>query len=222
MEQTDLTYEDVLDFWFGGDMKLNYKTKWFPSGNDTLQHEADLLIQSKFGYIFNEAINQRLDHWLNINSKSKLAMIIILDQFSRHIFRLQELSSDNEQRQLADKLALNIAETLISTDSNWFESFTVSQHVFALMPFRHNATKDRLINVLDSINNRELIESESIELMNKFRKQTTRRLQHLEDRMKVSEYFNSISVSIILFDSFIQLLHFNLFFLKLNCLIYWF
>jgi hypothetical protein len=62
----------------------------------------------------------------------------------------------------------------------------VAEFVFVLMPFRHNQNISRLQNILHQIDSREMEEQQGLELLNKFRKQTLRRLQHLQDRSKVS------------------------------------
>ena len=43
--------EDVLAFWFGGDLDENYRTKWFPSsdGDGSRRRAADERIAATFG-----------------------------------------------------------------------------------------------------------------------------------------------------------------------------
>ena len=173
----------VLDFWFGGDQSFNYKTKWFPTGSKEVQHAADLQVTTLFQPLLFMAMSGELADWAN-DPKSHLALIIVLDQFSRHIFRFQELPSDAECRQTADSLALSHAECITAT-SDWDATFSTAEYVFAMMPFRHTATVPRLTSLLDSIAVRESAGIEAAELLSKFRKQTTRRLQHLQDRSKV-------------------------------------
>jgi uncharacterized protein (DUF924 family) len=180
------TFEDVFNYWFGGDTKVNYKTKWFPTGNALLQEQADLDITNKFGDLFNKAVsnNSEILQWKN-ETRSCIAYIILLDQFSRHIYRYQGVASDAIERQYADSLALSAIESLTSRLPNWDENLSVSEFVFGLMPFRHSATSKRLENVMNFINERQERELNGIDLLTKFRKQTLRRLQHLQDRDKV-------------------------------------
>jgi uncharacterized protein (DUF924 family) len=188
----DPQVERVLTFWFGGSQSVNYKTKWFPSGSKDLQHEADVLVLSQFGELFQRAINHELDHWMS-EPKSHLALIIVLDQFSRHIFRLEGLGPDHASRKGADLQALAAAEAFTSR-SDWEKVLTTAEFVFALMPFRHSATIPRLTSVMASIEGREAAAAEDAELLGKFRKQSTRRLQHLQDRAKVHSGFKSTSL----------------------------
>lgn len=105
----------------------------------------------------------------------------MLDQFARHIHRFEEVPVEDPRRLLADQLALRLSEELMQ-HSQWNIHLTVPQHIFALMPLRHSSTIGRLKEALQSVDQRERRERESMDLINKFRKQTVRRLQTLEDR----------------------------------------
>ena len=56
---------------------------WFRNGK-----AFDEIIQSEFLQLHQQACNQELNEWLNY-PKSLLALIILLDQFSRHLYRDQ-------------------------------------------------------------------------------------------------------------------------------------
>ena len=85
---SDSRIDDVLHFWFSGDMQFNYKTKWFPDGSAETQRKADETVFNLFGNLFLSAINDELQDWKK-EIRSTVALIIVLDQFSRHIYRLQ-------------------------------------------------------------------------------------------------------------------------------------
>lgn len=89
---TDSRAEEVLEFWLGGNMHTNYKTKWFPDGSADTQRKADEIISSRFGSLFRSASNGELNEWKK-DLKSSVALILVLDQFSRHIYRLQEVAA---------------------------------------------------------------------------------------------------------------------------------
>lgn len=177
------SYADVLDFWFGGDQAINYKTKWFPSGSTDLQQVADGMISEKFGDVFKLAVNGSLQHWCN-EKRGTVALIIVLDQFSRHLFRKMQLPADANERQVVDSIALSLSEELCLLPS-WDTGLSIPETVFSLMPLRHSPTIERLETVLSHIDRREKLQLLDTELLQKFRKQTTRRLQHLQDRKKV-------------------------------------
>ena len=78
--------EDILHFWFGSfptpytsdDSKFDM---WFKNG---AAYDSDIFI--RFGVDYDKAINGELDHWLH-SYRGRMALIILLDQFSRHIHR---------------------------------------------------------------------------------------------------------------------------------------
>ena len=175
--------ERVLQYWFHGDLHFNYKTKWFPDGSAEIQRRADEAVTCLFGDLFCQAIGCELESWKSDN-KSTVALIVVLDQFSRHIFRLRQLPTGCAERKMADELALAVAEEFISKPG-WDNDLTVPEFVFSMMPFRHNASIDRLKLVMDAITKRQGKETDALELLHKFSKQTVRRLQHLQDRAKV-------------------------------------
>lgn len=78
--------EDILDFWFGyfpteysaDDSKHDM---WFGNGAD---YDQEIFL--KFGEVYHRAIEGECDDWQEIQ-RGSLALIILLDQFSRHIYR---------------------------------------------------------------------------------------------------------------------------------------
>lgn len=78
--------EDILEFWFGAfpDPYTADSSKadmWFKNGS---AYDSEIFI--KFGVDYDKAINGELDHWID-SYRGRLALIILLDQFSRHIHR---------------------------------------------------------------------------------------------------------------------------------------
>lgn len=179
----------ILSFWFGNDERSKYKTRWFPSGDATAERRADDDIEHQFGGQFVEileAYRSTVPSLEGLSVYQLLALIILTDQFSRHIFRLKQVPMYSNERQQADELALIFAEELTSRN-DWDVGLTVSQYVFALMPLRHSANVARLEKVMRYIELREVQHEWSAELLQRFRKQTTRRLQHLQDRAKAED-----------------------------------
>ena len=76
--------EEVINFWFGGDNQLNYKTKWFPSNekrdtqSKSQQELTDYEIHSRFKSHLTMAINGELDSWKSLSFQSCLALIMYL------------------------------------------------------------------------------------------------------------------------------------------------
>lgn len=81
--------EDILDFWFGA-FPTPYTSDgskvdmWFKNGS---AYDSEIFIA--FGIDYEKAINNELDHWQE-SHRGRLALIILLDQFSRHIHRGSE------------------------------------------------------------------------------------------------------------------------------------
>lgn len=184
---------EILDYWFGGDLNSNYKLKWFPESNQ--QIIIDKEIYDKYSPLFHQAINNELSEWEN-NLYSNIALIVVLDQFSRHIVRY--LSTNDcidsntmttaDLKSRADAMALRISQQLYSLLYNECIQLPMPYFIFSLMPLRHNSTITNLRSVLHYITTKEQHESKQNDLLIKFRKQTIRRLQHLEDREKVSSF----------------------------------
>lgn len=107
--------EEVLQFWFSGDLTLNYKTKWFPDGSAETQRRADETIFKLFNGLFSCAIDNGLNKWRK-EIRSSVGLILVFDQFSRHIYRLQNLASDDPRRAFVDAKALEIAEELTAVE----------------------------------------------------------------------------------------------------------
>lgn len=78
--------EDILQFWFGAfptpyTADARKSDMWFKNG---AAYDSEIFIL--FGVDYDKAINGELDHWAE-SWRGRLALIILLDQFSRHIHR---------------------------------------------------------------------------------------------------------------------------------------
>jgi len=78
-------FEDVLRFWFPDKAPIGHETMlrrmewWFGGGTDAA-------IAERFAPLLDQAAHGRLDHWSR-RPRSRLALIIVLDQFSRSLHR---------------------------------------------------------------------------------------------------------------------------------------
>jgi uncharacterized protein (DUF924 family) len=97
---------EVLDFWLGDGVQLGWPTqnmskRWF-GGGAALDEE----IKSRFGLRVLQALNGELGDWAQTAptpALGQLAHVILLDQFSRNVFRGQAraFSGDAQAQQLA-------------------------------------------------------------------------------------------------------------------------
>eukprot|EP00808_Paulinella_micropora_P016213 g45706.t1 len=157
LHQPELSpYEDVLppeaakilSFWLFGSWQTLYRELWFPDDKSGRQAAADETVKTRFGKLLTQAMQRELHTWMN-KPLPCLALVLLLDQCSRHIFRgLGEEQKASLQHQ-ANELALTLAEHIQA--KRWGERYTVPERMFSLMPFRHSPTEERLRLVLDEI-----------------------------------------------------------------------
>lgn len=118
-----MNYQDILDFWFSPETQPN----WFAKSD-----QFDQSLKEKFGDILEQASKAELWSWRK-NADGRLAEILILDQFSRNIFR------DTPRAFTQDSLALALAQEAISQDLD--KQLSPEQRSFLYMPFMHSESK---------------------------------------------------------------------------------
>jgi uncharacterized protein (DUF924 family) len=116
---------DVLEFWFGtGRERGKPRPQWFRK-----DEAFDALIRSRFGETHAAARAGQLEDWRETR-EGRLARVIVLDQFSRNLFR-------NDARAFAqDAQALDSAREAIERGDER-ELLPVERH-FLYMPFEHS------------------------------------------------------------------------------------
>lgn len=120
MQGESMNYNDVLSFWFE-DIE---QSKWWIK-----DEKFDLFIKEKFLSTHTQANNCELFEWRK-TARGRLAEVIVLDQFSRNIFR------DTPQAFSSDKLALVLAQEAIQLGKD--EELSQSEKSFMYMPFMHS------------------------------------------------------------------------------------
>ncbi len=119
---------DVLDFWFGDGLQHDWPSQnlndlWFGA-----RPEQDEAIRQRFGPLVDEALGGGLADW-ETDPRSRLALIVLLDQLSRNVHRGQRRAFDGDAR--AQRLSqLSIAEGMDAT-------LTPAGRVFLYMPLMH-------------------------------------------------------------------------------------
>ena len=114
---------EVLTFWFD---ELSPK-QWFAKDNN-----LDKAITVRFSKLLKAAEQCELMHW-RTTAQGRLAEIIVLDQFSRNIYR------DQAQAFANDPLALALAQEAISQEYD--KKLSDQQKAFLYMPFMHSESK---------------------------------------------------------------------------------
>jgi len=113
-------HNEITDFWF---VEID-KVKWFKK-----DESFDELIRSRFSDIHAQASKCELFSWRS-TALGCLAEIIVLDQFSRNMFRGKAESF------AYDSLALSLAQSAIS--KGFDSELTQQQRSFVYMPFMHS------------------------------------------------------------------------------------
>jgi uncharacterized protein (DUF924 family) len=119
----------VLDFWFGasgadGSLDPARKKMWFGDGR-----KYDAEIQQKFGMLHERASRGELDADGAATPCGRMALIILLDQMSRHIHR--DTPRAFAQDPVAQKLALDGINHKMDRD------LIPAQRAFFYLPFEH-------------------------------------------------------------------------------------
>lgn len=117
------TPETILSFWFH---ELS-PDQLFNGGS-----EVDQLITKRFKELHRQAAQGELNNWRN-TIHGRLAEIIILDQFSRNIYRGKTESF------AFDLAALTLAQEALKTEQTY--ELTTEELGFLLMPFMHSESK---------------------------------------------------------------------------------
>lgn len=110
----------VLDFWF----EELTPAQWFKK-----DPEMDRTISQRFGELHAQASQCECYPWRQ-TAQGRLAEIIVLDQFSRNIYR------DDARAFATDALALLLAQEAVANGTD--AEFTSPQRVFLYMPYMHS------------------------------------------------------------------------------------
>jgi len=117
------TPASVLRFWFGDADGLAKRRCWFAK-----DAAFDRQIEARFGTLVERALAGVLGHW-GQTAPARLARILLLDQFTRNIYR------GSARAFAGDPLALAEARTLIDRDG--WPTLPPNRRVFACMPLVH-------------------------------------------------------------------------------------
>lgn len=113
-------HHEIIEFWFIETDKKN----WFKKDAG-----FDELIRSRFREVHTQATKCELFSW-RLTALGCLAEIIILDQFSRNMYR------DKAESFAYDALSLSLAQSAISRGFDF--DLPSEQRVFLYMPFMHS------------------------------------------------------------------------------------
>ncbi len=126
---TTVTPEDIIEFWFGNaldspEAARNRSKFWYVLNSDT-----DNEIRRQFGLTLEAVRKGDLTGWEE-SPEGALALVILLDQFSRNLFR------GDARAYSGDELALVIAKRAIQ--SGWDLKLPGLYRLFLYHPFHHS------------------------------------------------------------------------------------
>ncbi|MDI1245105.1 MAG: DUF924 domain-containing protein [Rhodoferax sp.] len=111
---------DILHFWF---------TELTPKQHFAKDAALDDTIRDRFGATLEAAARCELFAW-RATPEGRLAEIVVLDQFSRNVYR------DTPRAFARDALALVLAQELVANGQD--RSLPLAQRSFAYMPYMHS------------------------------------------------------------------------------------
>lgn len=118
--------QEVLDFWFGAPGSADAgkrRPEWFRKSD-----AFDAAIRERFLTIYEEAAAGRLAEW-EVGARPLLALIVVLDQFPRNMFRGSPRSFATDPRALA------AADRMVQR--GWDAQLSALERSFAYLPFEH-------------------------------------------------------------------------------------
>lgn len=136
---------EILTFWFGSLPHAQFYPQdrahlWFKQ-----QAETDQLISDSFGESLIAANNGGLKEWES-SVRDRLALVILLDQFSRNIYRGSKMAFAGDARALA------LVEDAL--DKGWDLELALIERVFFYLPLEHTedlAVQDRCLSVFSQL-----------------------------------------------------------------------
>jgi len=135
------TSAEIVAFWreAGPDM-------WFAS-----DHAFDLTVRSRFFAVHEDAAAGRLAAWLD-SAEGALALVLLLDQFPRNMFR------DDARSFATDAMARAVADAALARGFDRATDLPMRQ--FFYLPFMHSealADQDRCVRLSEELNDAELL-----------------------------------------------------------------
>lgn len=194
----------VLVFWFGQfSPDESQKRLWMiADSSQDRRRQVDAEISTQFKKLMLElcgdgdstaAPSSRWNEWTcasRYGMHGKVAAIIVLDQFSRHILRHHQ-SSTATRTQLPDQTsldrwALQTAELLWKDHAQELHCgmLPISMQIFSLLPFRHASNLESVSLVQSRIEELSSLSTQFENMLGRFRKATNRRMAVLQDEAR--------------------------------------
>jgi uncharacterized protein (DUF924 family) len=144
-----MTPNAVLAYWFGAPDEPDFlqpRSVWF-----TKSEATDRAIAERFGAAVESALAGEFDAW-GASARGALALIIVLDQFTRNIYRGTPRAFAGDDR------ALSLARQLVDTGQD--RTLEPAERWFAYMPLEHS---ERLVDQYEAVRLFEQLAADGID-----------------------------------------------------------
>jgi len=140
-----VSYSDVLTVWFGeidddGQIDAAYKSRWWKK-----DPVFDQFLRAQFAKVHSAILAGECEDWL-ADARGRLAYVIVLDQFSRNMFR------DTPAMFAADGRAVATAHEGVDCGDD--EELAIPERSFLYMPFMHSedlSDQDRCVTLFTAM-----------------------------------------------------------------------
>ncbi len=122
-----MSIDEVLSYWFGS-TPWGHAKMWYEMGRD-----LDPEVRDRFGDTVEAALRGELDGWAD-SVDGRLALIVVLDQFTRHVFR------DTPRFTEGDAQAQRLAQAAF--DGEEWRALRSDMASFLFMPLEHAEAVD--------------------------------------------------------------------------------
>jgi uncharacterized protein (DUF924 family) len=137
----DTSFQEVLEFWFGtGEARGRLRPEWYRKSD-----AFDAEIRRRFLALHASAALGERESW-RANAPSMVAHVVVLDQFSRNLYR------DDARAFAQDAHALSCAREAIARGDD--SRLSPVERQFLYMPFEHSedrADQDRAVELMASL-----------------------------------------------------------------------
>lgn len=120
MNKPEMTHRDIINFWFS---EIDPASWW------RKDEQFDRMLTERFGGLHARAMAGELFEWRRTPA-GRLAEIIVLDQFSRNMFR------DTPRAFASDGMALVLAQEAVQQQAD--KDLTAQECIFLYMPYMHS------------------------------------------------------------------------------------
>lgn len=135
-------FQAILSFWFGQPTDPDYgryRKAWFVKSSD-----FDAQIRQRFLNDYEKAAAGKYADWNT--PRSAVALLLLLDQFPRHLFR------GNPRSFATDQEAIALAKHLVNTSAD--KCLIPAERFFAYIPFEHSenlAHQERYVELIEGL-----------------------------------------------------------------------